>query len=66
MKGFAAGSISWAEGGPPVCKWPWEKAITDLAEAGDQRFVEILREHVKNGVISSKRALSIIEGANAK
>ena len=41
----------------------WEKRIIELAEAGDARFVEILRRHVERGVIRSDRARAAITPA---
>lgn len=43
----------------------WEKAIVDLASAGDSRFVEILREHIDAGVIRSERAKTVIGGGES-
>ena len=40
----------------------WEKSIVDLAASGDHRFIEILREHIDAGVISSERAKAVIFG----
>ena len=40
----------------------WEKSIVDLAASGDPRFIEILREHIDAGVISSERAKAVIFG----
>lgn len=40
----------------------WEKAIVDLAASGDHRFIEILREHIDAGAISSERAKAVIFG----
>ena len=41
----------------------WEKAVIELAERGDARFVEILRRHVERGVIRSDRARAAITPA---
>lgn len=38
----------------------WEAAIVQLAEAGDARFIEILRKHVAAGVIRSERAIAVL------
>ena len=43
----------------------WEKAIVDLAAAGDARFIGILGDHIKSGVISSDRAKAVIYGGEA-
>lgn len=34
----------------------WEQNLLELAEAGDARFIEILRGHIQAGVIRSERA----------
>lgn len=38
----------------------WESAVVQLAEAGDARFIDILRKHVASGVIRSERALAAL------
>lgn len=38
----------------------WEAAIIELAEAGDARFIAILRDHVAAGVIRSERAVAAL------
>ena len=38
----------------------WEAAIVQLAEAGDARFIDILRKHVASRVIRSERALATL------
>lgn len=43
----------------------WERAIVDLAEAGDARFVAILGGHVAAGVIRSDRAKAAAGRAEA-
>jgi len=40
----------------------WESRIIELAESGDQRFLQILAEHVERGVIVSARAAAVIHG----
>lgn len=44
---------------------PWEKAVIELAESGDVRFIEILAEHVDRGVIVSARASAAVTGGGA-
>ena len=39
----------------------WERMIIELAEQGEPRFVAILREHVKTGVIRSERAHAVLQ-----
>lgn len=39
----------------------WERTIIELAEAGDSRFVDILRRHVASGLIKAKRAVDALE-----
>lgn len=39
---------------------PWEKAVIDLAEAGEPRFVKILAEHLRSGAIQSERAIAAL------
>lgn len=34
----------------------WEQNLLELAEAGEPRFIAILRDHVERGVIVSARA----------
>jgi len=34
----------------------WEQNLLELAEAGDARFIEILRGHIQAGAIRSERA----------
>ncbi len=41
----------------------WEKLVIELAESGDQRFLQILAEHVALGVIRSERARRALEAA---
>lgn len=62
MKKTVEGSIAWAKGEPPRIRGPWESAICELAEKGDARFIDILREHVASGVIRSPRAINILNG----
>lgn len=56
------GPLHWAKEPSPAHEQSgfkssaWETAIVQLAEAGDVRFVEILRGHVSAGVIRSDRA----------
>lgn len=38
----------------------WESAIVAAAEAGDERFVAILRGHVNAGVIRGDRATRLL------
>lgn len=65
MKAIVEGSIAWAKGEPPRIRGPWESAIVELAEKGDARFIAILREHVENGVIRSRRAKEALGAADA-
>lgn len=53
---------AWADEPPArgAAGTAWEKAVIELAEAGDTRFVEKLRKHVKAGVIRSERALAVL------
>lgn len=43
----------------------WERMIIELAEQGEPRFVAILREHVKAGVIRSERAHAVLAQGGA-
>lgn len=43
----------------------WERMIIELAEQGEPRFLTILRDHVKTGVIRAERAAKAIESAGA-
>lgn len=43
----------------------WEAAIIELAEAGDARFVAILRDHIQAGVIRSERAHAALQTGGA-
>ena len=56
---------AWAEEPPAggASGTAWEKAVIELAERGDARFVEILRRHVERGVIRSERARAAITPA---
>lgn len=52
---------AWAKRPPALnFRQHWEKAIVDLAEQRDERFMKILRSHIEAGVISSERAKSIV------
>lgn len=61
-----AGFLDWARF-PPVSSHrdPWEAAICECVEAGDDRFVPILRMHVEQGVIRSERAKAALGTADA-
>lgn len=54
------GDIRWAQGDPPPVRGPWEAAICQCAEGGDDRFIRILRGHVAAGRMRSARARQII------
>lgn len=43
----------------------WERAVIDVAEAGDVRALEILVGHVERGVIRSERAQAVLAAAFA-
>ncbi len=61
-----AGGTAWAETPPaPGHRDSWERAIIDLAERGDQRFVVILSGHVDAGVIRSDRARAVLSTGDA-
>jgi hypothetical protein len=63
------GSVSGtkrAEGSPPHVRGPWESEIIDLAERGDDRFIEILRGHVERGVIKGARAELALQSTNVE
>ena len=53
---------AWADEPPPrgAAGTPWEKAVIELAEAGNTRFIEKLRKHVAAGVIRSERAAAAL------
>lgn len=58
---------AWADE-PPACGaggTAWEKAVIELAEKGDSRFVEVLRRHVERGVIRSGRALAVLSASKS-
>lgn len=59
MRGIEAGSTAWAQGEAPRIRGPWETAIIELAEAGDERFRKILAEHIRTWVIRSVRAQKV-------
>ena len=42
----------------------WERMIIELAEQGEPRFVAILREHVKTGVIRAERAQAALNATS--
>ena len=56
---------AWADEPPPrgAAGTLWEKHIIELAEAGDPRFIAILRDHVERGVIVSARASAVLNAA---
>lgn len=62
----AKGPLHWATEPSPAHEKSgfkgsaWESAIVQLAEAGDARFIDILRKHVAAGVIRSERALAAL------
>ncbi|MDR2209375.1 MAG: hypothetical protein LBE22_10455 [Azoarcus sp.] len=53
---------AWARK-PPSCpdKSHWENHVIAAANGGDARFIEILREHVRTGVITQNRAREVID-----
>ena len=53
--------ISWARN-PPVhgLRGPWETAIMDCVEMGDERFSPILAMHFEQGVIDCDRARGLL------
>lgn len=53
---------AWADEPPPrgAAGTLWEKHIIEMAEAGDARFIDILRKHVASRVIRSERALAAL------
>ena len=58
---------AWADEPPPrgAAGTLWEKHIIELAEAGDPRFVAILRDHIQAGVIRSERAHAALQTGGA-
>ena len=73
MKSFSGvlDPLAWARSPSPAHEKngfkssAWEKAVIDLAAAGDARFIGILGDHIKSGVISSDRAKAVIYGGEA-
>lgn len=59
--------LSWAKTPPTygAAGSVWERMIIELAEAGDARFVAILRDHVAAGVIRSERGHAVLETGGA-
>lgn len=61
----AKGPLHWATEPSPAHEKSglkgsaWESAIVQLAEAGDARFIDILRKHIASGVIRSDRAKTV-------
>lgn len=43
----------------------WERMIIELAEQGEPRFLAILRDHVKTGVIRAERARAVLTQTSA-
>lgn len=43
----------------------WERMIIELAEQGEPRFLTILRDHVKTGVIRAERARAALTQTSA-
>jgi len=43
----------------------WERMIIELAEQGELRFLAILRDHVKTGVIRAERARAALTQTSA-
>ena len=41
----------------------WEQNLLELAEAGEPRFIAILRDHVERGVVVSARASAALNAA---
>ena len=62
----AKGPLDWAAEPSPAHEKSgfngsaWEAAIVQLAEAGDARFIDILRKHVASRVIRSERAIAVL------
>ena len=58
---------AWAEEPPAggAGGTAWEKAVIELAEAGDARFINILRRHVERGAIRSERATAALGATEA-
>ena len=56
---------AWAKIPPPggARGSRWEASIIELAEAGEPRFIAILRDHVERGVIVSARASAALNAA---
>lgn len=70
--GALAARMKRAEDGTAWAKIPppggargslWERRIIELAESGDQRFLQILAEHVERGVIRCERAQTVLAAA---
>lgn len=69
--GGAADPLAWASSPSPAHEKggfkgsAWESAIVRLAAAGEERFITILRQHIKAGVIRSSRALAALNQADS-
>lgn len=65
------GPTSWAESPSPAHEKggfkgsAWESAIVRLAASGEDRFIAILRGHIKAGVIRSERARAVLREGEA-
>ena len=57
MAGERRDFIAWARTPPERdLRGPWEKAICDCVENGDDRFRLILAKHYEDGIVKSERA----------
>jgi hypothetical protein len=67
LSGKAQDFTAWAKTPPAygAAGSVWERMIIELAEQGEPRFVAILREHVRTGVIRAERAAKALELAGA-
>lgn len=67
LSGKAQDFTTWAKTPPAygAAGSVWERMIIELAEQGEPRFVAILREHVRTGVIRSTRAQAALNLTSA-
>jgi len=54
----------WAKRVPNI-RGTWERFIVELVEEGDARFVPVLADHVRNGVIKSERAKLALKSSDS-
>ena len=61
----AEDGAAWAKIPPPggARGSRWEQNLLELAEAGEPRFIALLRDHVERGVIVSARASAALNAA---